>query len=227
MVLCGSLAGGSIGEWFVRVFWEWKNEYEGNKLIDREGLVGESCAVREFLREPISERFSPVVEEHIGMVRKLAYRILLNEHDADDVTQETFISAFHGIGSFRGGSRFRTWLLRIAHNKCCSLLRSRRRRSHESLDMPGICLRGPKSLHPDSRMNSGEAHDRIHRAISSLPVPLRAALVLISIDGTPIEDAVYILKCNRATVYWRLHKARRLVRRALDAEDVNVSALSQ
>ena len=155
-----------------------------------------------------------VVDEYMPMLRKLTYRLVLNEHDADDITQETFISAYQNIAKFQRKAKFKTWICRIAHNKAYTFLRNKNADLTDFADIEHMSP-GSKNLHPDNRMKSIEAHDTIHNAISELPDHLREAILLITIDETPIEEAVFILKCNKATIYWRLHKARKILKKAL------------
>ena len=167
-----------------------------------------------FLQNPSHDNFSMVVDEYMPMIRKLTYSLVLNEHDADDITQETFISAYQNIEKFQRKAKFKTWICRIAHNKTYTFLRKKNGDLTDFADVEHISS-GSKNLHPDNRMKSIEAHDQIHKAISDLPEHLRSTIVLITIDDTPIDEAVYILKCNKATIYWRLHKARKMLKKAI------------
>lgn len=74
-----------------------------------------------------SRAFKRLVEPHLGRVCALAYRMLGNPDDAEDVQQETLLRAFRQLSSFRGESAFSTWLLHIASNLCLDTLRSRGR----------------------------------------------------------------------------------------------------
>ena len=77
--------------------------------------------------------FNVLVERYQSKVYGVSTRILGNYSSAEDVTQETFISAYRAMKQFRGGS-FRAWLLRIASNQCYDYLRSRKRKPETSLD---------------------------------------------------------------------------------------------
>ena len=170
-----------------------------------------------FLRNPDHENYSMVVDEYLGLIRKVAYRIVMNEHDADDIAQETLISAYQNIDKFKRNAKFKTWLCKIAHNKAYSFLRTKRSPVNNTMELKFEPT--SSSIHqPDSKMKTNEAHEKIHTAIANLPEHLRSAIVLITIDETPIDDAVYILKCNKATIYWRLHKARKMLKEALSRQ---------
>ena len=81
-----------------------------------------------------TDAFEPLVTEHQNMVYRLAYRMVGNEQDAWDVSQDTFLKAFNALSSFRGESRFSTWLYRLAGNAATDLLRSRKSGKIVSLD---------------------------------------------------------------------------------------------
>lgn len=178
-------------------------------------IYQESQETLRFLQNPSHENFSMVVDEHIEMVRKITYRLVMNEHDADDITQETFISAYQNIGKFQRKAKFKTWLCKIAHNKAYTFLRNKDNNIADIIEIDNLAS-GSNSLHPEHMMKSLEAHDKIHNAIAELPEHLRSVILLISIDETPIDEAVYILECNKATIYWRLHKARKILKEKLE-----------
>ena len=73
------------------------------------------------------DEFRSVVENHTDLVYGVAYRMMNNAQDAEDVTQETFLSAYRNWASFRGGSSVGTWLYRIAVNACLMRLRKEKR----------------------------------------------------------------------------------------------------
>ena len=79
------------------------------------------------------DAFNRLVIEYQSRAYNLAYRFMSDPASAADATQDAFISAFRGIGKFRGGS-FRSWLLRIVVNACYDELRRRKRRPASSLD---------------------------------------------------------------------------------------------
>ena len=174
----------------------------------------ESEVTLNFLREPDHENYSMVVDEYLSLIRKVAYRIVMNDHDADDIAQETFISAYQNIEKFKRNAKFKTWLCKITHNKAYSFLRAKKSRFDSAIELKSESL-SAKYHQPDSRMKTNEAHDKIHTAISELPDHLRTAIVLIAIDEIPIDEAVYILKCSKATIYWRVHKARKILKEVL------------
>ena len=73
------------------------------------------------------DEFQSTVEEHTDFVYNVAYRMMNNAQDAEDITQETFLSAYRSWASFRGASSLSTWLYRIAVNSCLMRLRKEKR----------------------------------------------------------------------------------------------------
>ena len=158
--------------------------------------------------------FNAIVERYQTQVFNLAARMLGNRASAEDVTQETFISAYRAIGRFRGGS-LRAWLLRIASNASRDFLRASRRRPEFSLDEsllnPGFQV--PQAGEsPEQQVISGELGAEIQRAILSLPEDQRTVLVLVDVQGSSYEEAADVTGASLGTVKSRLSRARARVR---------------
>lgn len=155
-----------------------------------------------------------LVRRHIAKVRALVFPLVLNDADADDVTQETFLNAMRSIGSFRGQSEVTTWLHRIAVNAAYSLLRRRHRRREVRAEV--IPEETDPSAGPDRLAMGSELGVRIEKALGALPASLRAAIALTAISGMSVKEAARVEGCLAATMYWRVFEARRLLRRQLD-----------
>jgi len=140
--------------------------------------------------------------------------MILNESDADDLTQEVFLRAVRGLAGFRGESRFSTWLYQIAMNTTHSFLRRQGRRPpapEAALAEKADCLDSA----PDRLAMAGELDRAITVAVDSLPPALRAAVVLTMLQGMDVREAAEIEGCAAATMYWRIHKARKVLKRRL------------
>jgi RNA polymerase sigma-70 factor (ECF subfamily) len=162
---------------------------------------------------PISELFV----RHLGKVRGMMYQMTLNHADADDLTQEVFIRASRGLPNFNSRSEFATWLHRIAMNCAKSFLMRRSRRSAECLDaLPEPAA--PCGDRPDLQAAAGEVDERIRSALAQLTPKLRAAIVLTVLQEKPMTEAARIEGCAVATLYWRVHEARRQLKRFLGEE---------
>ena len=145
---------------------------------------------------------------HLGRVRGMMYQMTLNHADADDLTQEVFIRASQGLSSFSGRAEFSTWLHRIAMNCAKSFLIRRARHATSSLERAPEPV-APCGDRPDRQAAGSEMDDRIHSALAQLSSKLRAAVVLTILQDMPLPQAARIEECALATMYWRVHEARR------------------
>ncbi len=165
------------------------------------------------------EAFNQIVRRYQLRVYNLAARILGDRTAAEDVAQDTFVSAYKALARFRGGS-LRAWLLRIASNQCYDRLRSAKRRPEQSLDeameSPGFHVpsRDPS---PEQQAISRELHDHVQRAILGLPFDQRNTIMLVDVQGLSYEAAAEAMDVSMGTVKSRLSRARAAVRDALMA----------
>ena len=158
---------------------------------------------------------SGILCEHVASVRTMISQMVLNEADADDLTQEVFLRAIRGIRGFQGKSQLSTWLHRIAMNTVRSFLRSRNRpqpASGEAL-LDRVDLR---AFPPEQLAIADEFDNAITAAMGSLPPALRAAVVLTMMQGLGVREAARIEGCAAATMYWRMHKARKILKKRLE-----------
>lgn len=155
------------------------------------------------------------VHRHLPGVRAMIYAMVLNHADADDLTQEVFVRAVRGLGSFRGKSKFFTWLCAIAMNTTRSFL-ARKARSPVANEPLDPAVSAPGHARPDQRMMAGELDNRISTALAKLSPRLRAAIVLTILQDLSVAEAARIEGCNRATLYWRVHQARKKLRTMLE-----------
>lgn len=161
--------------------------------------------------------FNTIVERYQSQVFNVAARILGNRSTAEDVAQETFISAYRAIGSFRGGS-LKAWLLRIASNASKDSLRALRRRPadslEESLESPSFQPASAEAT-PEQQALQGELGEFIQSAILGLPEDQRIVLVLIDVQGFSYEETAEATGASMGTVKSRLSRARARLRDAL------------
>ena len=133
------------------------------------------------------------VDSNSANVYNLALKLLGDEQEAEDVLQETFLSAFRAIDGFEGRSRLSTWLYRIAYNASLMHLRKRDRMTTFSLDRPygdeeEASLASERHLvdwstMPDDQLLTVEARQEMDRAIADLPESLRSTFILRDIQG--------------------------------------------
>jgi RNA polymerase sigma-70 factor (ECF subfamily) len=153
------------------------------------------------------------------MLYRVALRIVGDEAEAEDVLQETFLSAFKAIGDFDGRSSLGTWLYRIAHN--AALMRVRARRDAISLDgTNGSAEQEPLEIAspddaPDQTLIEHESAQILGDAINQLPRTLREVFVLREIDGQSTAETAQKLGISTGAVKVRLHRARLALRKTL------------
>lgn len=161
------------------------------------------------------EAFRLLVEKHSRNVFKLGFRMTGNEHDAEEVVQETFLRAYRGIGSFESRANFATWLYRIASNCSLTLLE---RRKPQRAQMPleneegeEVPLPSP-SPGPERLLLSAELKQKLAAAMDGLSAVERTAFVLRHFEDQPIEEIskTLALKNNatKNTIYRAVQKIR-------------------
>lgn len=171
------------------------------------------------------ETFNLLVLKYQGLVFNVARSILRDDDSAEDATQETFISAFQHVGSFRGGS-FRSWLLRIATNTCYDILRARKRRPTVALypeDAHGNEIESASWLtdprpSPQVEVERSEFSQSMYRWLDELPTPFRSVITLIDLHGLDYIEAAQVLGVPVGTVKSRLARARLHIRERLFGE---------
>ena len=162
------------------------------------------------------ESFNELVRRHQERVYATVYHMTANHEDANDLAQETFIKAWHALGSFKGESSFFTWVYRIAVNKTLNFLKQRRNRTPQmSLndldqnvenDPDLVALVSDRTPRRDAAL--AELQERLNAAMLKLSEPHRMAVTLHDIQGLPHEEIARIMGCNIGTVRSRLFYAR-------------------
>jgi len=160
------------------------------------------------------EALDELTERHLGGVWAMIYPMVLDKNLADDLTQEVFLRAFRGLAGFDGRSRFSTWLYRMAMNTAHGFL-ARQRRSPVDFraEVPDRCQ--SSSERPESVAMQGELELAVEAGLRDLSPKLRAAIVLIALERLEVGEAARIEGCAKTTMYWRLHEARRRLKRRL------------
>ena len=139
--------------------------------------------------------------------------MVLDESVADDLTQEVFLRALRSLSGFRHQASFSTWLCRVALNTTYSYLKAARNSPiRYCADLSEDRSREPS---PEGRVLEAELDGQIRAALSELSPKLRAAIVLTSLEELDVKEAARIEGCTTATMYWRIHHARKKLRHRL------------
>jgi RNA polymerase sigma factor (sigma-70 family) len=155
-----------------------------------------------------------VVREHADRVYRLAYRLTGNAHDAEDLTQETFIRVFRSLASYQPGT-FEGWLHRITTNLFLDMVRRRSRLRMEGLPDDTDRLPGGG---PDPEQIYSETHldPMLQASLDELAPEFRAAVVLCDIEGLSYEEIGATLGVKLGTVRSRIHRGRAALRESLE-----------
>jgi RNA polymerase sigma-70 factor (ECF subfamily) len=149
---------------------------------------------------------------------RIARGVVRNDSEAEDIVQEAYVKAFAHLDAFRGDSSLATWLSRIVINEALGRLRKRRRTVALPENPQAEIIRFPlnPSDDPERTMAQRQILALVERATDSLPDIYRMVFVARVIEGLSIEETADLLGVRPQTVKTRLHRARALVRKALD-----------
>ena len=150
---------------------------------------------------------------------RLTRGILRNDHEAEDVVQETYVRAFTHLADFRGASSLATWLSRIAMNEALGRLR-RQRPGVELNTLPKDSLEAeiipfpltPAADDPEKSMARREIQTVVEAAIDELPELFRLVFIARIVEGMSVEETADTLELRPETVKTRLHRARAMLR---------------
>ncbi len=189
--------------------------------------------------EPLVERarigdyvaFEALVRKHQRRVFAVALGIVKNPAEAEEVVQETFLSAFEHLDGFRGEARFSTWIFRVASNHALMKLRKKRPEAVGDLaDLePSMARARARSegtspfdaltlwaRRPDEAAAAHEVQEALHDALAALPEEERALLLLRSLDDASHDELARTFGTTVSAVKSRLHRTRLLLRTLLD-----------
>jgi len=163
--------------------------------------------------------YGSLVEMHAHTVFGVCLGILCTRQDAEDASQEAFLRGFVQIGALRSGARFRPWIVAITKNVCLDFLR-RRERTKRVTTLPVTESDVRVTVAEHGRGDRDEVHERLQRAISTLPEKYRIVLVLYYFDGQRTESVASALNLAPAGVATRLSRARTMLRQAIGEEQL-------
>ena len=156
------------------------------------------------------EAFGQLIDRHAATIVNLAYRMVGNRAEAEDLAQETFLSAFKSLSTFRADAKFSTWLYRIATNKCKDWLRVKRPgQGLQDVDVDGVLdVHVAEDRTPERLLSQQQVALELEQAIQRLPPLYREAFLLKHVEGLSYEEMQEILGVNGDTLKMRVYKGR-------------------
>lgn len=181
----------------------------------------------EALKAGSEEAFAEIVARHSAKVFQVAYGLLGNREDAEEVSQDTFLKVFKNIGQFRGDSALSTWIFRIVTNLSRNKYNWNKRRGAGTTDHPQqedeanweppVDMAGQEgSQSPDALLTRQEFERGIIDSMKKLPEGLREVMILRHVDDLSYERVAEVLRCKIGTVKSRLSRGRELLRKMVN-----------
>ncbi len=189
----------------------------------REAIVEamSDAALVELVLADDQDAFTVLVERYKDAVQNLAYRMLSNAAEAEDVTQETFVRAYTQLATYKPAHKFSTWLLSIASHLAIDQLRRRRFLALPLEDVPFLDWIVDVGTSPEQSAIEGEQQDEVQTYLQRLPGKYRAVIVLRYWYDFSYEEIARTLNLTPALVKARLHRARELLARYMKQNSLN------
>lgn len=174
-------------------------------------------AARRALRDRVSEddalgqEFEARLRDSSSLAFRVAYGVLRQRQDAEDVAQEALVRAYERMGSLRDRERFRAWLVRITWRAALDWKRAAARRGRR--DRAAVAEEGPRSAE-DLAMRR-QHQQVVWQAVDALSEKLRLVVVLAAIEGHDLREVAALVGTSEGTVKSRLHRARKQLAESL------------
>jgi RNA polymerase sigma factor (sigma-70 family) len=165
-----------------------------------------------------ADSYSILINRYKTMIYNVAFRMVGDEDTAKDLAQESFIAAYRGLGQFRFGSKFSSWLYSIAMNKCRDHLKLEK----ESVSTDEISDIMPASgTSPERTVAAEQSKDILQRALDALPVEYRQVLILKHIEEFDYQEIANITGTSISALKVRAHRGREMLKKILEETGVN------
>jgi RNA polymerase sigma-70 factor (ECF subfamily) len=171
--------------------------------------------------EDLAREFEARLVESSTLAFRVAFSVLRQREDAEDVAQEAFAKAYRSFRQLRERERFRQWLVRMTFRMALDWLRSNRRRlAREGVEAGQTRL---ASATTGDAVQASERAEQLWQAIDALPEKLRLVIVLAGIQGHDIREVATLLDVPDGTVKSRLFQARKQLRERLSGMATDIS----
>ena len=182
-------------------------EHDGRMSEDTDGALVDRAAAGD------REAFAALIERHYGLIYRVGARVLGDDEAAADLAQDVSIGLPARLPSYRGESRFATWLYRVVVNAARDRLRrdgAQRRNEAAFAEVDSMTRAGQAAIDAEALW--------LRQMLGGLSDDLRTTVVLVLQEGLRHAEAAEVLGVSESTVSWRMHEVRRRLR-ALAAED--------
>lgn len=166
------------------------------------------------------EAFAVLVKRYTQDIYRLTLKIMCNNQEAEDMTQETFIKAWCNIARFNGKSEIGTWLYRIACNRCYDRLRELKEKTI-SLDTDNrteIRQEDTAILNIETEMENKDLCSLISKYVSHLPPMQKICITLRDMEGMTVKEVMEITGLNLIQIKSNLYHARKHIKKMLEKE---------
>jgi RNA polymerase sigma-70 factor (ECF subfamily) len=163
--------------------------------------------------------YGQLVRMHQGVALRVAYLVVRDHAEAEDVTQEALVKAYRAMGRFREDAPFRPWLLRIVRNEALNRLRSAGRREHLALRLAADFVSGDAAPSPETEVMSDEERQRVLGAVDSLPDRFRSVVAARFLVGLSEAETAGMLGIPTGTVKSRTSRGLDRLRELLGDRD--------
>ena len=168
------------------------------------------------------QAFTELVGLYQDKLFYMAFRMLNNRQESEDVVQETFLRVYRNLDRFDETMKFSTWIYRIATNLCIDRLRKRKvvysldadSSEHEGLD--GYSMIPSDNRTPETELLLTDTQRIIHQAIESLPPKYKTVMTLRYLQDMSLQEVSDVLDMPVTTIKTRVHRGREFLRKKLE-----------
>jgi RNA polymerase sigma-70 factor (ECF subfamily) len=192
---------------------------------ERQHIPDDDFALLTSWRSGELSSFEALVRKYQKRMINIAFRIIGNYEDACEVTQDAFVAAYRGIDSFRGESRFSTWLTSVTLNLSRNRLQQAQSKRRNEVNTLDASVNGEDCANPLERSSPTPSaleqlelravHEKLQECIKALSFNFRETMVLRDMQDYSYEEICSILKVREGTVKSRLFRAREMVKDCL------------
>jgi len=165
------------------------------------------CELIERARHGDTASYGELVRRYQSIAFRVAYLVTGDAAEAEDVTQEAFVRAYRSLDSFRSGSPFRPWLLKIVTNEALTRMRSVRRRLHLERRVFDAESPGRTVASPEAELLARERFAELEVALAEMKDMDRIVLTYHYVLDMPIDEMAAVLDCTESTVRTRISRA--------------------